>query len=41
VHPLFNKEAFIEDAMNGIDALSVTQRSAHISDAMNTHLPES
>ena len=41
VHPLFNKEAFIEDAMNGIDALSITQRSAHIADAMNTHLPES
>lgn len=41
VHPLFNKEAFIEDAMNGIDALSITQRSAHIADVMNTHLPES
>jgi len=41
VHATFDKKAFIEDAMNGIDALSITQRSAHIADAMNTHLPES
>ena len=40
VHASFNKEAFISDAMNGLDALSITQRSTHIADAMNTHLPE-
>jgi 3-methyladenine DNA glycosylase AlkC len=40
VHASFDKETFISDAMNGIDALSITQRSAHIADAMNTHLSE-
>ncbi|MFT5238500.1 MAG: 3-methyladenine DNA glycosylase AlkC, partial [Flavobacteriaceae bacterium] len=40
VHVSFDKEAFITEALNGIDALSITQRSAHIADAMNTHLPD-
>jgi 3-methyladenine DNA glycosylase AlkC len=40
VHASFNKEAFIHDALNGIDELGITQRSAHIADVMNKHLPE-
>ena len=40
VHASFNKVAFVNDAMNGINELSITQRSIHIADAMHTHLPE-
>ena len=40
VHASFDKEAFIGDAMNGIDALSIAQRSTHIAYAMNQLLPE-
>jgi 3-methyladenine DNA glycosylase AlkC len=41
VHISFNKGAFISDAMNGINELSITQRSIHIAGVMHTHLPES
>ena len=40
VHASFHKEAFIDEALNGLDDLSITQRSVHIADAMNKHLPE-
>lgn len=36
----FNQEGFIKEASNGIEPLSITQRSAHIADAMWKYLPD-
>lgn len=36
----FNNVSFIKDAMEGIDDLSLTERSKHIAQAMRKHLPE-
>jgi 3-methyladenine DNA glycosylase AlkC len=40
VHASFDKEGFIDAAMNGIAELSITQRSAHIAEVMRKYLPE-
>jgi 3-methyladenine DNA glycosylase AlkC len=40
IHNQFDKLGFIADALNGIDPLSITQRSSHIAESMRKHLPE-
>jgi len=40
VYAQFNKTAFVKDAMNNIDPLSITERSNHIAEALRVHLPE-
>ena len=40
VHPAFARDAFIADAMQGIEELSLTQRAAHIAESMRKHLPQ-
>ena len=39
VHPSFDRNAFIKEAMKGIEPLSLTQRSEHIAEALRDHLP--
>ena len=39
VHTEFPKRLFFKDAMNGIESLSLTERSSHIAVAMRNHLP--
>lgn len=39
-HPPFDKGAFIKNALNGIEPLSITERSTHISKALRMHLPD-
>ncbi len=39
VYPTFDKKAFIQDAMNEIEELSLTQRSNHIAEALRKNLP--
>ena len=41
VHPPFKKDDFVKDAMNGIEALSITERSKHIAQKLRKYLPES
>ena len=40
VHKQFNKTAFIESTMKGIEELSLTERSKHIAESMRKHLPD-
>ncbi|MFT7614446.1 MAG: 3-methyladenine DNA glycosylase AlkC [Parvicellaceae bacterium] len=40
VHAQFDKEGFVADALNEIDELGITQRSAHIADSMRRFLPQ-
>lgn len=40
IHSPFDGRAFAEDAMLGIEPLSITQRSTHIAEAMKKHLPD-
>lgn len=40
VYPSFPFESFVELAVNGLEPLSITQRSAHIAAALRTSLPE-
>ncbi len=40
VHNQFDKKAFIEDSMKGIEPLSITGRSNHIADSLRKHLPD-
>ena len=39
VHKQFDKEAFIGDAMKGIEPLSITERSEHIAKSLRKYLP--
>ncbi|MCK5702178.1 MAG: hypothetical protein KAI29_13530 [Cyclobacteriaceae bacterium] len=39
VHKQFDKEAFIGDSMNGIEPLSITERSEHIAKSLRKYLP--
>ncbi len=39
IHPPFPKTDFIQDAMEGIEPLSITQRAEHIAGAMRKYLP--
>jgi 3-methyladenine DNA glycosylase AlkC len=36
----FGKDAFVEDAMQDLEPLSITQRSMHISKSLRKHLPQ-
>jgi len=40
VHEPFEKKAFVKDVMNGIEPLSITERSNHISEALRRYLPD-
>lgn len=40
VNSKFNRPAFINDAMNGIAPLSITERSSHIAETLRKYLPE-
>ena len=40
IWPSFEKAAFVKEAVEGIEDLSITKRSAHIADHMKRHLPE-
>jgi len=40
VYPPFDKTAFRNDAMNGIEPLSITERGKHIAESMRTYLPQ-
>ena len=40
VHPEFRIDAFVNEALEGLAPLSITERSAHIARAMRNHLPE-
>jgi len=40
VYPEFDKIAFINNAMKGIDILSITERSNHIAESMKNYLPK-
>lgn len=40
VYQPFDKSAFVIDALNGIEPLSITQRSEHIATAMQKYLPQ-
>ncbi len=39
VYVRFDKIAFIKDAMNSIEPLSITERSSHIAESLRKHLP--
>lgn len=39
VHGQFDKASFIKHGLDGIEPLSITERSKHISEAMRKHLP--
>jgi len=41
VHAVFEKDNFIKEAMKDIEELSLTERSKHIAEAMQKHLPKS
>ena len=40
VHPAFDTEAFLRDALDGYDALELMPRGRHIADALRRHLPD-
>jgi 3-methyladenine DNA glycosylase AlkC len=40
VYEPFNKDAFIKDTLNGIDPLSITERSKHIAESLSKYLPD-
>jgi 3-methyladenine DNA glycosylase AlkC len=40
VHPAFPVEAFVSDSLDGLEALELTERGRHISEALARHLPE-
>jgi len=40
IHPPFDKNGFISHALNEIEELGITQRSAHISESMRKFLPQ-
>ena len=40
VHPAFDSEAFLRDALDGYDALELMTRGRHIADALRRHLPD-
>ena len=40
IHPQFDKNGFISHALNEIEELGITQRSAHISESMRKFLPQ-
>jgi 3-methyladenine DNA glycosylase AlkC len=40
VYSTFDKNSFVSSCVNGIDELSLTQRSAHIAESLRTHLPQ-
>lgn len=40
VHKQFSKDAFIKEAIDGLDSLSIPERSAHISAALRIYLPD-
>lgn len=39
VHPAFDREAFLKDALQGYDALALMPRGQHIAHALKAHLP--
>lgn len=41
VHPVFDRAAFIAESLEGLEALELKQRAAHIAAAMKQHLPPS
>ena len=40
VYEPFNKDAFIKDTLNGINPLSITERSKHIAESLRKYLPD-
>jgi 3-methyladenine DNA glycosylase AlkC len=40
VHPHFDSDAFLEDALGGYDALALMPRGKHIARALHRHLPQ-
>ena len=39
VHPRFDVDAFLHDALSGYDALALMPRGKHIARALHKHLP--